>query len=461
MEHMADAMDSLLVRTLAGGRVYAVGGRVRDEVLEQLGREVSLIPDLDYLVAGLPLSEILVRLSQVGRAELVGSAFGVVKFTKGGLTVDIALPRRERSTGPHHRDFEIESAPDIPIEEDLARRDFRINMMARDLQTGAIIDPYGGQPDLEHYRLDILREEAFVEDPLRILRGAHFAARFHLQPTPATMAGMRQAAELVQTVAAERIADELTKLLARAERPSIGFELLREVDCLNYVLPELMEGWRVEQNEFHRYTVYYHSLACMDAAPRDLTIRLAALFHDVGKPRTKDGPHFYRHEQVGEEMARSALSRLRFPNDLVDRVCHMVAQHMYRADDALTDAAIRRFIRRVGPDRIDEMFQLRHADVVASGLPPRDLDEQRRFEDRVYSELRAAPPFGIHDLRIDGDAVKAIMVDLGIVDPSFVGDARVGNALKHCLEQVLDDPRKNDPAILNELVRGFFAPAAR
>jgi tRNA nucleotidyltransferase (CCA-adding enzyme) len=456
VEQSVEQFDSLLVRTLAGGRIYAVGGRVRDEFLAEIGRPQEGIPNLDYLVTGLPLEEVIRRLGAVGKAELVGASFGVIKFVADGRIADVALPRRERAIGPRHRDFEVEASPEIPLEEDLARRDFRMNMMARDLSTGELIDPYDGRADLLNSRLDALRDEAFVEDPLRVLRGAQFVARFELAPSPGTLAGMRSAAERIASVAPERIAEELTKLLVKAKRPSLGFELLREVSALPSVLPELLEGWNVEQNEFHKYSVYEHSLVCCDAAPPTLVLRLAALLHDVGKPRTKEGPHFYRHEFVGEEMARSALTRLRFPNDLVDRVCRLIANHMYNSDEGLTDAAIRRFIRRVGKDRVEEMFALRHADVEASGLPPRDPEQQERFEHRVRAQIAAAPPFGIKDLLIDGTGVKAIMAELGLVGPAFEGDSRVGAVLRYCLEQVLDDPRKNEAAALREIAHRFF-----
>src|SRR5271166_5939275 len=205
----AAEIEAALVETFPEGGVYAVGGSVRDAVLAELGRPQAHQPDLDYLVTGVRLEEVLKRLAVQGSAELVGASFGVVKFTRGPVTVDVALPRRERSTGPHHREFVVESSPEIPLEEDLSRRDFRVNMLARDVRTGEIIDPHGGRADLEFRRLDALREAAFEEDPLRILRGAQFAARFALQATPSTLAAMRAAAELVPTVAPERIADEL------------------------------------------------------------------------------------------------------------------------------------------------------------------------------------------------------------------------------------------------------------
>ena len=456
VEHLPGDVDRLLVETLRGGRVYAVGGRVRDEVLVQLGRLRPAAVDLDYLVSGLPLDAIIARLGEIGRAELVGASFGVIKFSVDGVTVDVALPRRERSTGPHHRDFSIESAPDIPLEEDLGRRDFRMNMMARDLASGELVDPFGGRSDLFEGRLDVLSERSFIEDPLRVLRGAQLLARFDLVATEATMSGMRDASDLIPTVAPERMADELTKLLTRAERPSRGFELLRETSALGHVLPELMQGWQIEQNEFHRFTVYYHALAACDAAPKDLTLRLAALLHDVGKPRTKDGPHFYRHEQVGEVMAREALERLRFPNDLVETVCKLVRHHMFSTDPSLTDAAIRRFINRVSPDFVEPLFRLRAADVKASGLPPRDPQQQATFESRVRDELTKARPFGIGDLAIDGAAVIEVMRERGMVPEGFGGDKRVGEALRYCLEQVLDEPRNNEPATLRSIVQAYF-----
>jgi tRNA nucleotidyltransferase (CCA-adding enzyme) len=332
-----------------------------------------------------------------------------------------------------------------------------MNMMARDIRSGTVIDPYGGRADIEAKRLDIVADRVFVEDPLRILRGAQFAARFDLTLSARTATAMRGAAHLVSTVAAERVADELTKLLTLAEKPSTGFEILRESGALDVLLPEVMEGWGIEQNEYHKYSVYFHSMKTMDSAASRLKLRLAALFHDVGKPRTKDGPHFYRHEMVGEAMTKAALERLRFPFDLVRDVAHLVRHHMFAADDRLTDAAVRRFVRRVGVGAVEPLFALRAADVVASGLPPRDPAQAQRFETRVREAIAARTPFGVADLAIDGGDIIAIMRERKIVAPEFTGDRRVGDALNHCLEQVLDDPALNERESLRAIVRAFFA----
>ena len=436
-------VDRLLSEALPQGGIYAVGGSVRDAVLAELGGTQPQRPDLDYLVTGVPLDELVARLRKLGSAELVGASFGVVKFTRDGDTIDVALPRRERAVGPKHRDFEIESAPDIPLEDDLARRDFRMNMMARDVRSGGIIDPFGGRLDLEARRLDVLREEAFEEDPLRILRGAQFAARFGLTPTERTLRAMRDAAERVSSLAPERIADELTKLLTLAAKPSVGFELLRESGALAQFMPELLEGWAVEQNQFHAFTVYYHSLRTCDEAPPDLVLRLAALLHDVAKPRTKEGPHFYGHERLGAEMTRALLARLRFGGEVIDRVSHLVALHMYTTVDEVSDAGIRRFIRRVGQPNLQDLFALRHSDIKATGLTPRDEHQNDRFEGRVRTALESGHALNVADLAIDGQDIMMLMQELGLAPKDFRGDPRVGQALRACLESVLDDPASN------------------
>jgi tRNA nucleotidyltransferase (CCA-adding enzyme) len=227
-----------------------------------------------------------------------------------------------------HRDFAVEAGPDVSLEDDLARRDFRINMLARAVGSGALVDPYGGVADIEARRIDVLKPEAFLEDPLRLLRACQFAARFDFAITAATLEAMREAAPLVATVSPERVRDELIKLIELAPRPSAGFAIMRETGMLAYVLPELDEGAGVEQNVFHAFDVLGHGLATVDATPPgDLLLRISALLHDVGKPRTKDGPHFYRHEHVGADMVRELLLRLRFPGEIVDPTLHQSRGH--------------------------------------------------------------------------------------------------------------------------------------
>jgi putative nucleotidyltransferase with HDIG domain len=433
-----------------------VGGSVRDELRAAKAGRPVVAKDRDYVVTGVSLDDLKQRLEPLGRLDVVGAAFAVVKLTTGGETIDVALPRREKSIGHGHRDFDVQSGPEIPLEDDLARRDFRMNMIARALPSGEVIDPYGGQADIEAARIDILTPQTFEEDPLRMLRAAQFAARFEYDPTDGTREAMTAAASLVTTVSPERINDELTKLLTRARRPSIGFELLRETGVLAQLWPELLEGVGVEQNEWHAYDVWNHSLATLDATPPgDLILRLAALLHDVGKPRMKQGPHFYRHEIEGAEMAHGMLSRLRFPNDVVDTTQHLVRQHMYSADPDLKDATIRRFIRRIGVNNLEHLFALRLADVAGSGLPKRG-DNNERFADRVREEIARRPAFSVNDLAIGGGDVVAALVRRGEADAGFRGDRRVGEALHHLFEQVTDAPERNERSSLLSLLEDYL-----
>ena len=455
------ALDARLAGALPPGSLYAVGGRVRDELRAAIdGLEIPA-KDLDYIVTGVGLDDLSERLRRLGKVDLVGAAFAVAKLTVDGLTADVALPRRERSTGRGHRDFEVQSGPEIPLEDDLARRDFRMNMIARALPSGQLVDPYAGEADIRAHRIDILTAETFEEDPLRMLRAAQFSARFTYRLTEKTRAAMRGAAELVTTVAPERVHDELQKLFELAPRPSLGLRILAETGILEHIWPELLEGIGVDQNEWHAYDVWEHNLATVDAIPPgDATVRLAALLHDVGKPRTKDGPHFYRHESVGAELASAMLRRVRYSNETIDTVEHLVRQHMYVQDPELSDAAIRRFIRRIGPQNLQRQFAVRRADIVGSGMPKRD-DSNERFEARVWAEVEREPPFTVADLAVNGDDVIATMIAHNFAPPEYRGDARVGAALQWLFEQVTDHPERNSREVLLALLGGYLAALDR
>ncbi|MBV8345144.1 MAG: HD domain-containing protein [Candidatus Eremiobacteraeota bacterium] len=450
-----DRLDRRLAEALPAGSLYAVGGRVRDELRQEI-EGVAAPGDSDYVVVGVPLDELTSRLGGLGRVDMVGAAFAVLKVTVEGHTVDVALPRREWSRGAGHRDFVVESGEGVRLDEDLARRDFRMNMLARRIPSGELIDPYGGAADIRARRIDILTPQTFAEDPLRMLRAAQFAARFEYAVTTELRRAMSDAAAAVRTVSAERIHDELAKLFA-ARAPSIGIELLRETGVLGQLWPELLEGVGVEQNEWHAHDVYRHSLATLDASPPgDLALRLAALLHDVGKPRTKAGPHFYRHEIEGAEMTRAMLERFRFPHDLIKTTEHLVRQHMYSADPELGDAALRRFIRRIEPVNIERLFALRRADIAGSGLPERD-GANHAFEARVHAELARKPAFSIRELAIGGDDVIAALVRRGEAPPGFRGDERVGAALRWLFEQVTDVPERNERTLLLQLLEQYLA----
>jgi tRNA nucleotidyltransferase (CCA-adding enzyme) len=391
----------------------------------------------------------------VGTVDVVGASFAVIKVTTPDGHADVALPRRERSTGSGHRDFAVESGPGVSLAEDLGRRDFRMNMIARRIGDDTIVDPYGGVADIAARRIEIAAPEAFTEDPLRMLRAAQFAARFEYTLGPHAEAAMEAAAPLIATVSPERVCGELTKLFTQASRPSTGIEILRRSGVLAVLWPEILEGVDVDQNEYHAYDVYRHNLETLDATPPDLALRLAALLHDVGKPRTKDGPHFYQHEIVGADMAAGMLARFRFSHEVATTVEHLVRSHMYAADPEMQPKTIRRFVNRIGTAHLDRLFALRHADIAGSGLPKRS-DDNERFEARVAAILAEAPPFTVRDLAIDGDVVMQLMIDHGAAPADFRGDGRVGAVLAALFEQVVDDPARNERTLLVERAKRYI-----
>lgn len=441
-----DTVDDILTR----GRIYEVGGAVRDRFLAPDLK----VKDRDYLVTGIPYDDLTSLLRRHGRVDLVGRSFGVIKFTEHrrdqSFTFDVALPRREHSTGVGHKDFAVDFDPQLPVEVDLTRRDFTINAMAVALDNEQLIDPLGGLADLNEQRLRMTSPDSFSEDPLRMLRAIQFAARFEFDIEPATFAAIQAQASLIRTVSAERINEELVKLLTRSERPSIGFRFLHQSGLLGEILPELEACVGVAQpGGFHAYDVFEHTVRCIDACDKRLLLRLAALFHDIDKPLCKrltdDGATFYGHETVGAETARRVMARLRFSNDLTDQVVTLVDRHMFTT--AVTDKGLRRLVRKVGVDLIFDLLDLRRADVVAQGMGGR-TDDVDVFESQIREELLRKPPFSYTDLALDG---RDIMSMFGIGQGPLVG-----KILEYLLEQVLDNPENNTRESLETLARKYY-----
>jgi len=422
------------------GRLYEVGGCVRDALLYRL----EDVKDRDYLVCGIPYERLTEILKRHGRVDLVGRSFGVIKFTPFGaaVTYDVSLPRRERSTGPAHTDFDVDFDPSLPVETDLGRRDFSINAMARDLTDGALVDPFQGQRDLHDRVIRMVAAESFAEDPLRMLRAVQFAARFEFTIEPLTLASLSANASLIATVSPERIAEELNKMLTRAARPSIGLRLMQETGLLPHILPELGPTVGCEQpGGYHAYDVFEHTLRIIDACPPRLHLRLAALFHDITKPRhkrpTEDGATFYGHEVSGAETAKHVLKRLRYSTDIIRDVTVLVERHMFTTD--VGPKGLRRFIRRVGQRLIPDLLDLRRADVVAQGMGGTTGDVDR-MEEAIREEIERKAPFGRSDLAVNGQAIMAAFC--------LEASPLIGEVLNHLLEKVLDDPAENQPDIL-------------
>ncbi|MDD3732412.1 MAG: CCA tRNA nucleotidyltransferase [candidate division Zixibacteria bacterium] len=435
---------------LQNGRIYEVGGAVRDKFM---GVE-SDIKDRDYLVTGIPYDELTGILERYGRVDLVGKSFGVIKFTqfiKGHpYTFDISLPRKEFSTGIGHRDFNVSFDPALKVEDDLSRRDFTINAMALALDNGMLIDPLDGRADLEKRSLRMTSVNSFLEDPLRMLRAVQMAARFEFTIEPDTYKAIVENAALIASVSPERISEEFNKLLQRARKPSIGFRLMHTTGLLKEILPELENCVGVTQpGGFHKYDVFEHTLRAVDNCPPLLHLRMAAIFHDITKPIHKrevaDGATFYGHEISSARTAQEVLNRLRYPGEFIRAVVTLVEKHMFTTQ--VTDKGLRRLVKRVGVALIFDLLDLRRADVVAQGMggTTEDVDE---LEKNIRLELTRKPPFSLSDLAIDGhDVMQRYHLEPG---------KTVGMILNYLLDAVLDDPQLNSRESLEALADKFY-----
>jgi len=469
LDLIATRTDRVLVEAF-GPDVYLIGGPVRDK-LRSIFHGVPFEPkDRDYVVCGLTLAQVRERLANMGRLDAVGASFGVLKLTiPGEPTVDVALPRRERSTGWGHREFEIESGPLIGIEEDQARRDFLMNAVAVRLATGDVVAHPGAIEDIRAQRITVINgRQSFLDDPLRMLRAAQFAARFGFEIEPGTLRHMRETSALMRTVAPERVSEELGKMFLRASRPSEGLRLLHQTDLLASVIPGLELGAGVEQNRYHAFDVLEHGLATLDAARPTAGSRWAAVLHDIGKPATR-APHksgsgytFHGHESVGAEMAQQILRDLRLPNDFIDTVTRLVANHMYVADPELSDATLRRFINRIGPELLDAQFELRRSDKIGSGVPQAESTARNaRFEARVRGILARKPPLDIRDLAVDGRDVVKALVDARVKPEGFHGGRDVGQILEKLRDQVIERPELNTRETLTASIHAMVEAMKR
>ncbi len=426
--------------TAAGHAAYVVGGCVRDAI-----RGVDP-QDWDVATDATP-DEIQKLFSR----SLYTNRFGTVIVRSGEHEVEVTTYRTEADYTDHRRPDRV--AFTDSLHEDLSRRDFTMNAMAwrpsRNGAPGELVDPFGGQRDLAARVLRAVREpeERFREDALRMLRAVRFATLLDLRIDDRTAQAIRACAPLAATLSGERVNQETAKMLS-APRPSVAFRMLSDVGLLAVICPELEECKKTPQDKVGAEDVFEHSLATVDATPaNDLVLRLAGLFHDIGKPETFADGHFHQHEFVGEFKARQILRRWKFDKETVAEVTHLIRNHMFWYETHWTDAAVRRFIRKIGLDYIPALFALRRADNIGSGARSPRMYALEALWQRVEKEIAAANAFSPRDLKIDGTDV---MRELGIPP-----GREVGRILGDLFERVLDEPALNTREKLIELAKAM------
>lgn len=422
----------------AGFEAYLVGGCVRDTLL---GREPK---DWDITTSAKP-EEIQLLFPE----SVYENNFGTVGIKTESedprlKIVEVTTYRIEGKYSDKRHPDEVSFAK--TLEEDLSRRDFTVNALAMSPK-GDIIDPHGGQKDIKEKVIRTVGDPKarFDEDALRIMRAVRFATELDFEIDFDTRRAIEEKAGLLEAIAKERIRDEFIKIIM-TERATQGILLMEELDILRYVCPELREGLGVSQNLHHIYTVFEHNVRALDYSVKknySLHVRLASLLHDVGKTRSKkgEGLHatFYNHDLIGAKMCLVIMDRLRFSKELIEQVSHLVRYHLFYYNvGEVSDAGVRRFIARVGENSIDDLIRVREADRIGSGVPkavPYKLRHLLFMIDKVRRD-----PISPKMLKVDGAGVMRLT---GIA-PS----PKIGQILAALLEEVLDDPGKNNEEYL-------------
>lgn len=419
----------------AGFEAYIVGGCVRD-----LLRGVAP-QDWDVATSARPE-----EIQLVFPRSVYVNTFGTVTVHTGGPGAlgDVEVTTYRTETAYSDRRHPDSVSFTTTLEEDLARRDFTVNAIALRAAGGAeeIVDPFGGQADLEKKLIRAVGApgERFAEDALRLLRAVRFSVTFGFAIEAGTKKALVARGGLLAAISQERIRDEFVKILMHpdAER---GVLLLEETGLLAHIIPELREGIGVQQNKHHIYTVFEHNVKSLGFSARagdSLHVRLATLLHDVGKPRTKKGEYpdatFYGHDIVGAKMTRDILSRLKFPREVVKNATHLVRHHLFMYDiGVVTEAGVRRLLRRVGKDNFQDLLKVRMAERRGSGVPKARPYRLRHLE--FMAEKVSKDPLSTKMLKINGNDLQQ---ELGM-EPGPC----MGAVLDVLLAEVLDDPAQN------------------
>lgn len=440
---------SLIMEKLEKKRfnAYVVGGCVRDILL-------GINPqDWDITTNAKPQ-----EIQKIFSKSFYSNKFGTVTVLTNSM--DKLLKEVEITTYRTESDYSDRRHPDKvrfskSIEEDLSRRDFTINAMAMD-KNKKIIDLFDGQKDLKNKIIKAVgkADERFNEDALRMLRAVRLAVvlLFSWRIEEKTLKAIKKNASWIQAISKERIRDELIKIM-ESERAAEGIDLLQKTNLLKYIFPELEKGVGVSQNRHHIYDIYEHSVRSLKVAAEkkfSLEVKFAALFHDIGKPETKEGEGpdstFYNHDYVGAKIIIRILSRLKFPKKFTEKVALLIKNHMFVSDpERLTEAGARRILKRVGQENVSDLINLRIADRLGMGRPKARPYRLRKVEYLI--EKVSKDPISVKMLKIKGDNIMKIL--------NIGPGPKIGAINDVLLAEVIEDPKKNTKKYLEKRIKAL------
>ncbi len=413
----------------AGFSAYLVGGAVRDWFLGKPCKDYDIATDAEPK-----------EVQALFRKTIpTGIAHGTVTILYKGEKIECTTFRCEADYSDGRRPQKINYVRSI--EEDLSRRDFTMNAIAVSLKDGSIVDPFEGVKSIKSKTIKTVGSplDRFGEDGLRPIRAIRFASQLGFKIEEETLKAIPLSIEVCKKVSIERFRDEFVKMLL-SEHPIISLRLLEDTGLLKVFLPELSDCRGVEQKGMHSFDVLDHSFLSCDAAPQDNPIvRLAALFHDIGKVSTREkneyGAYtFYKHEAVSEKLTKKIMQRLKFPNKEIEEVSHLVGLHMFHYTEDWTDAAVRRFIVRAGVENIPNLFDLRRADGFGMTGQAPDLSNLVSFKKRLEKVIAEDSALSLKDLAVGGRELMEIGIPAG---------PKLGIILQKLFEAVLEDPSQN------------------
>lgn len=452
----------------AGYKAYLVGGAVRDMLMK--------VPAHDWDVATNATPQDVIKLFKF--VVPTGIEHGTVTVHYKGNEIEVTTFRTEAGYSDGRHPDSINYA--ATIEEDLARRDFTMNAIAASLEDGIITDPYGGQDDIKNKLIRTVgaAHERFMEDGLRPVRALRFASKlgFSIEKNTYSEIFKKEIQEKAASISIERFRDEFEKIMA-SPKPSVGLKLLEESGLLDIFIPEfkICRGCiQSDYRAFHKFDVLDHLFYACDGAPADkLNVRLAALFHDIGKPAAKKILHetvldgekndgskkeietitFYNHEAFGEKITQRLMTRLKFSNDMISNVCHLVKEHMFHYESNWSEAAVRRFIIRVKPECMEDLYDLRLADMYGMYNEKVDVRYSEsvklllELKARVEKELSKKTALSLKSLAVNGRDLMQLGIPAG---------KELGRILNELLECVIEDPAMNNKEMLIETAKKIF-----